>query len=82
MEKQLIEIRPFDGETRIVDFDTSLATVGGHGGGDYFMMTQLWKVLNGEEGKGITYLDVSIESHLMSFAAEESRLNGGKSVKI
>lgn len=51
-------------------------------GGDYFMMNSLFKALNGEKVEGITYLDVSIESHLMSFGAEESRLNGGKPVKI
>lgn len=27
--------------------------------------------------EGTTYLDVSIESHLMSFADEESRMNHG-----
>ena len=46
------------------------------------MMNSLFKALNGEKVEGITYLDVSIESHLMSFAAEESRLNGGKAIKI
>lgn len=46
------------------------------------MMESLYKDLNGEKADGITYLDVSIESHLMSFAAEESRLDGGKSQQI
>ena len=58
--------------------DISSANVGGHMGGDYFMMNSLHKALNGEAAEGITYLDVSIESHLMSFAAEESRIAGGK----
>jgi hypothetical protein len=51
-------------------------------GGDYFMMNSLYKALNGEEAEGITYLDVSIESHLMSFAAEESRLHNGATYPI
>ena len=51
-------------------------------GGDYFMMNSLYKVLNGEKAEGVTYLDVSIESHLMSFAAEESRLDNGKPYDI
>ena len=50
--------------------------------GDYFMLNSLHKALNGEAAEGITYLDVSIESHLMSFAAEESRLDRGSSIKI
>ena len=48
----------------------------------YFMMNNLYKEMNGEESEGITYLDVSIESHLMSFGAEKSRLNGGVPVRI
>ena len=82
MEDNVIEIRPFDGDVKRIDVDVSAATVGGHNGSDFFMMEQLYKTLNGEEAKGITYLDVSVESHLMSFAAEESRLNKGKTIHI
>ena len=82
MEDNFIEIRYFTGEIEQVEVDTSGITVGAHMGGDYFMMNSLFKALNGEKVEGITYLDVSIESHLMSFAAEESRLSGGKPYKI
>ena len=82
MEENYIELRPFDGEIRKINVDISGAVLGGHNGSDFYMMEQLYKELNGEHGKGITYLDVSLESHLMSFAAEESRLNDGKTQKI
>ncbi len=82
MEKNLIEIRPFGGEPVKAEVNASAASVGGHCGGDYYMMCQIWNDLNGIKGKGITYLDVSIESHLMSFGAEKSRLHGGESCKI
>ena len=82
MEDCKIEVRPFGGATKKINVDISSATVGGHSGGDYFMMNEIWNVLEGREGKGITYLDVSIESHLMSFAAETSRLTGGNAQKI
>lgn len=82
MEKNWIEVRPFGGETRVIDVDVSVAKTGGHSGGDYCMMSEIYNVLNGETGKGVTYLDVSIESHLMSFAAERSRVNGGETQKI
>ena len=62
--------------------DISAANVGGHGGGDYYLMDGLYKVLNGQTAKGISYLDVSMESHLMSFGAEESRLSNGATAKI
>lgn len=82
MENNSYEIRYFGGEVEKVSVDISSANVGGHNGGDFFMMNNIYKELNGEKAEGITYLDVSIESHLMSFSAEESRLNGGKAVKI
>ena len=82
MEDNYIEIRPFGGEVKKINVDISAATLGGHNGSDFFMMEQLYKTLNGEEGKGVTYLDVSMESHLMSFAAEKSRLNDGATEKI
>ena len=78
VENNAIEIRYFGADTEKIAIDVSAANVGGHMGGDYFMMNSLYAALNGEEAEGITYLDVSIESHLMSFAAEESRINKGQ----
>ena len=74
IESNYIEIRPFGGEVEKINIDVSMANVGGHMGGDFFMMNSVYKSLNGEKAEGITYLDVSIDSHLMAFAAEESRL--------
>ena len=82
MESNSYEIRYFDGKIEKVDVDITAADVGGHNGGDFFMMNNLYKELNGEKAEGITYLDVSIESHLMSFAAEKSRLNKGCVIEI
>ena len=82
MENNEIEVRTFGGNVKKIEVDISCAKTGGHSGGDFCMMRELHKVLDGKEGKGITYLDVSIESHLMSFAAERSRLNGGAAQKI
>ncbi len=82
MEDNYLEIRYFGGETEKITIDTSVANVGGHGGSDYFMMSSLHEVLNGNVAEGVTFIDVSVESHLMSFGAEESRLNNGKTVFI
>ena len=82
VEKNEIEIRYFGGVVEKIPVDISAANVGGHMGGDYFMMNSLYNALNGEVAEGITYLDVSIESHLMSFAAEKSRINGGVTSRI
>ncbi len=82
IENNSIEVRYFGGEVEKIAVDVSKADVGGHMGGDYYMMESLYKDLNGEKAEGITYLDVSIESHLICFAAEESRLDCGKSYLI
>ena len=82
IENNSIEIRYFGGAVEKITVDISEANVCGYMGGDYFMMNSLFKALNGEKTDGITYLDVSIESHLMSFAAEDSRLNNGVPILI
>jgi len=82
VEENRLEIRYFGGEVEKIAIDVSAANVGGHMGGDFFMMDSLHKVLNGQPAEGITYLDVSIDSHLMSFAAEESRLENGATKEI
>ena len=82
IEENWIEIRPYGKQVEKIEIDISKANVGGHMGGDYYMMDGIYRDLNGEKADGVTYLDVSIESHLMSFGAEESRKNGGNPVDI
>lgn len=81
-EDNYIEIRYFDGKIEKISIDTTEANVGGHNGSDYFMMNNLYNILNGQDGAGATLIDVSVESHIMCFSAEESRLNGGATVFI
>ena len=50
---------------------------GGHGGGDRGIVRSFCKYILGEyQGNSITDINTSIESHLIAFAAEESRING------
>lgn len=53
----------------------------GHEGGDEGLMSAIYRALTGNV-EGATTLEDSIESHLMGFAAEESRLTGGKLVRV
>jgi hypothetical protein len=46
------------------------------------MMHSLYLERNGQPAPGITYIDVSIDSHRMSFGAEKSRISGGMPIKI
>ncbi len=81
MESEIIEVRPFGKEAYREEIKIP-QVVGGHGGGDYFMMQSLYNFLNGKPAPAITTLDVSIESHLMGFCAEQSRHDDGNSKKI
>ncbi len=84
MEKGDIEVRRFrDGHIREVPAPRRWTpeTGGGHGGGDDRMMAafveRARRRRNGERvDAAATSLAVSIESHLMAFAAEESRASG------
>jgi predicted dehydrogenase len=49
---------------------------GGHGGGDFGLMRDFVKALNGERTRHQTTARVSLESHLLAFAAEEARATG------
>jgi predicted dehydrogenase len=55
---------------------------GGHGGGDDGLMTAFLQTMRGEKNGLRTSARESLESHLMAFAAEESRLNGGQVVDM
>ncbi|WP_152392662.1 Gfo/Idh/MocA family protein [Paenibacillus guangzhouensis] len=55
----------------------------GHGGGDEgIVRTFLKEVREYDGGEGLTSASASVRSHLMAFAAEESRLNKGKAIEI
>ncbi|NLM41004.1 MAG: Gfo/Idh/MocA family oxidoreductase [Firmicutes bacterium] len=67
----IIEIHRF-GETKQVI--TVQQDAGGHGGGDFGLMRDFVRLLRGEELEdALTYLEDSLESHIMAFAAEQSR---------
>ncbi|QCJ44366.1 Gfo/Idh/MocA family oxidoreductase [Bacillus sp. S3] len=81
MEENSISI--FDFLTKhetIIKFDNP---VGGHGGGDNgIMRTFLREIQFGNSGHGVSSASASVRSHLMAFAAEDSRLQQGKSINI
>jgi predicted dehydrogenase len=54
----------------------------GHGGGDYTLVDEFFKLLGGQTRDGRSLIGQSIESHLMAEAAELSRLDNGKRIDI
>ncbi|MHB8086962.1 MAG: Gfo/Idh/MocA family protein [Anaerolineaceae bacterium] len=74
MEKNEIEISNFaSGVTEFI----SVETIGGdvHGGGDAGLMEDFIRLVESGSTKSLTSADISVQSHLMSFAAEQSRLS-------
>jgi hypothetical protein len=49
---------------------------GGHGGGDYGLLEAFVGSIGGSQHTALTSARESVESHLMAFAAEASRLSG------
>lgn len=79
-----------DNQISIYDFLTKEETVikfsntsGGHGGGDQGIMRDfLHDMKQTDKSESISSASTSLDSHLMAFAAEESRLNKGMSIEM
>ena len=72
-------------EEEVIDLSQQVvnnAKYGGHSGGDYGIMYDLVRYLNGDKSSmSITLLDDSVNSHLLVYGAEESRKTG-KAIEI
>ncbi|MFC5407105.1 Gfo/Idh/MocA family protein [Cohnella soli] len=77
MEKNEIEILHFgSGKTERIVFEDRGGHVG-HGGGDWGLMRDFLRLVReGGGNRGLTSADRSVQSHLMAFAAEQSRVDG------
>lgn len=79
-EEGLLHLNVFGEPAQVIDVNklTDRVLDDGHGGGDYFLYRDFidYITLNSPSTTRTTIID-SMESHLMGFKAEESRLNGG-----
>lgn len=75
MDKNVIEVHDVINNTvESIDLGESLE---GHGGGDYGLMEDFIDIVrNDGKSSSKSSADLSVQSHLMSFAAEKSRLEG------
>ena len=80
-ERGLLTLKRFGGETESWRISDLVDTGTGHGGGDSGLLESLYRTLC-EGGSATTALEASIESHLIGFAAERSRLAGGQQVYV
>ena len=83
IDENKIYYTPFGQETQVIDLTSFTDDFSGHGGGDVRMVKRFADyVMTGKRTDSITDLDISLESHLIALAAEESRKMQGKSISI
>lgn len=78
LEKGYIELSIFGGKKEVIPVEVR----GGHSGGDEGLIEEFIALLKGEKEKLTTAFEDSVHSHMMAFAAEESRLKGGAVIPI
>jgi predicted dehydrogenase len=81
MEQGKIYTTIFGGQKEEIDINKLHSNLTGHGGGDIRLLEDFlnW-IENKPYSKSITTIDVSLQSHLMCFLAETSRLNDGETL--
>lgn len=79
--ENFIDTKVFGKEPSRINVDELIENGYGHGGGDSRLVDALYGMLT-DESREVTTLAASIESHLMGFSAERSRLEGGTLQKI
>lgn len=83
MDKESIVYTDFLTETeRVIPLVNLHTDTFGHGGGDYLIVKEFLESFEGKECESLSSPRVSLESHLMCFAAERSRLNKGEVVEL
>ncbi len=82
MMENVLHCRIFGGESYDLDLNAEIDAVSGyHGGGDYHLLRSILNYYNGEKDPNVTTLAVSMQSHYIGFAAEESR-HTGETIKL
>ncbi len=82
MDTGLITVIPHGKDSYTIDVHDLTDDFDGHGGGDHLMMSGLFDAIEGINRDLKTDINLSVDSHLMAFAAEESRLNNGKVIEL
>jgi predicted dehydrogenase len=80
MEDNGIEVREFS--SGAIERISVAHLASGHSGGDPNLIADFTRLVRARGGGGRTSVLESVQSHLMAFAAEDSRINGGGLVRM
>ena len=78
----LIRCTTFDGKTEDYDINKLASDLSGHGGGDNQLLTDFFDENSEGHIDAVSGIYSAIESHMMAFAAEYSRLHDGESINL
>ena len=78
----LIRCTTFDGKTEVYDINKLASDLSGHGGGDNQLLTDFFDENSEGHIDAVSGIYRAIESHMMAFAAEYSRLHDGESINL
>ncbi len=81
MDTNIIDVLPFGKERYQIDVSKIAEDFSGHAGGDIRMLNDFIQAIASDKAPDFV-IDESVESHYMAFAAEVSRLDGGRPVKL
>jgi hypothetical protein len=81
-QRRTIEISVFGQRKKVVHFDELSEDFSGHGGGDNEMMKEFVEYLNSETTSITSSINLSVDSHILAFASEYSRLNNSVSIDV
>lgn len=80
-QSQTLSVTKFGEKIKVIPVADLVEKGYGHGGGDAGLINKLYDVLSGTVEVD-TSLEASLESHLIGIRAEESRLKGGKLLRV
>lgn len=78
LENNILTCNLFGKDSKKINVSEYAEGSHGHGGGDARLVKDIVAAYTGQPATGLTSIENSMQSHAMGFAAEESRLAGGK----
>ena len=84
MDRNVITVKRFGEEEDVIDVTKLTTDLSGHGGGENRLLRDLFHMVEGvgSANTALTSIDKSVQSHIMAFAAERSRLENGRPVDL
>lgn len=81
-QRRVIEVSQFGKTKKVISFDDLSDDFTGHGGGDNEMMREFVEFELTKSREMLSSINLSVNSHVLAYASEYSRVNDGKCISI